>query len=514
MDWVNIVIQGVLIGGLYAMFAAGLALIFGVMRLVNIAHGDLIVLAAYIALITSDTLELNPLVAIIVVVPIMAAIGYGLQRALLNRTLGEDVLPPLLVTFGLSVIIQNALLELFTADSRRLNAGAIEVASFPLTEGVWIGVLPLLQFVVAIAVIGALQLLFYRTALGRAFRATSDDQSVAQLMGLDNRHIFALAMALSLAVIAVAGVFLAVRTNFDPAIGPARLIFGFEAVIIGGLGSLWGTLAGGIILGVSQALGAQINPGWQLLAGHLAFLLILAVRPYWGGRDDLRLLAEIYAYVALASMWNLLAGYAGLVSVGQQAYVGLGAYLLFALAILGGIPPLWAIPLAGVLSAGVALPVAALIFRLRGHYFAIGTWIVAEVFRLLASQVSVLGGGSGLSLPAGIVTSIAGTRDMREFLIYWVALALAVAILVLIVLLLRSRYGLALKAIRDNELAAESNGVDVTRTKLVVYVITAFGSAMVGALIFLQQLRISPDAASSVNDWTAFVIFITVIGGI
>jgi branched-chain amino acid transport system permease protein len=278
MEWVNIIIQGVLIGGLYAMFAAGLALIFGVMRLVNIAHGDLIVLAAYVALMTTDMLGLNPLLAIIIVAPIMAAIGYALQRALLNRTLGDDVLPPLLVTFGLSVIIQNALLELFTADSRRLKAGAIEVESFQVA-GVWIGVLPLLQFVVAVAVIGALQLLFYRTAVGRAFRATSDDQSVAQLMGLDNRHIFALAMALSLAVIAVAGVFLAVRTNFDPAIGPARLIFGFEAVIIGGLGSMWGTLAGGIILGVSQAIGAQIDPGWQLLAGHLAFLLILAVRP-------------------------------------------------------------------------------------------------------------------------------------------------------------------------------------------------------------------------------------------
>jgi branched-chain amino acid transport system permease protein len=279
MEWVNIVIQGVLIGGLYAMFAAGLALIFGVMRLVNIAHGDLIVLAAYIALMTTDTLGINPLLAIVIVAPIMAAIGYGLQRALLNRTLGDDLLPPLLVTFGLSVIIQNALLELFTADSRRLRASEIEVASFPLVEGVWIGVLPLLQFAVAVAVIGVLQLLFYRTAFGRAFRATSDDQSVAQLMGLDNRHVFALAMALSLAVIAVAGVFIAIRTNFDPAIGPARLIFGFEAVIIGGLGSMWGTLAGGIILGVAQAIGAQINPGWQLLAGHLAFLFILALRP-------------------------------------------------------------------------------------------------------------------------------------------------------------------------------------------------------------------------------------------
>ena len=162
----------------------------------------------------------------------------------------------------------------------------------------------------------------------------------------------------------------------------------------------------------------------------------------------------------------------------------------------------------------MALPVAALMFRLRGHYFAIGTWIIAEVFRLLASQVSVLGGGSGSSLPAGIVTSIAASRQAREFLIYWVALALVVAVLGLILLLLRSRYGLALKAIRDNELAARSNGVDVLRIKLVVYILTAFGTGMVGALIFLQKLRISPDAAFSVNDWTAFVIFITVIGGI
>jgi len=279
MEWINVIIQGVLIGGLYAMFAAGLALIFGVMRLVNIAHGDLIVLAAYLALVAAETLVLNPLTAIAIVAPVMAAIGYLLQRGLLNRTPGDDLLPPLLVTFGLSIIIQNGLLELFTADSRRLNAGAIEVASFQLFAGVWIGVLPLVQFIAAIAVIGALQVLFYRTALGRAFRATADDPSVAQLMGLDNRHVFALAMAVSLAVIAVAGILIAIRTNFDPAIGPARLIFGFEAVIIGGLGSMWGTLAGGIILGVSQAIGAHIDPGWQQLAGHLAFLAILAVRP-------------------------------------------------------------------------------------------------------------------------------------------------------------------------------------------------------------------------------------------
>ena len=240
----------------------------------------------------------------------------------------------------------------------------------------------------------------------------------------------------------------------------------------------------------------------------------LAAAPWWADRANLRLLAEIYAYVALASLWNLLAGYAGLVSVGQQAYVGLGAYVLFGLAMLAGVHPLAAIPLAGIAAAIIAVPVAALIFRLRGHYFAIGTWVVAEVFRLLAAQTSALDGGSGTSLPAAIIISIAESRTMREFVIYWIALAQVAVILFAIVWLLRSRYGLALTAIRDNELGARSNGIDVARIKYAVYVAVAFGTAMVGALIFLQKIRISPDTAFSVNDWTAFVIFITVIGGI
>jgi branched-chain amino acid transport system permease protein len=243
-------------------------------------------------------------------------------------------------------------------------------------------------------------------------------------------------------------------------------------------------------------------------------LVVLAVAPYWSDRQMLRLLAEIYAFVALASLWNLLAGYAGLVSVGQQAFVGLGGYVLFALAILLGVHPIAAILIAGPIGALVAIPVAALIFRLRGAYFAIGTWVVAEVFRLLASQVSVLGGGSGISLPAAVVVAMAPSRQMREFEIYWLALTLTVIVLGAIVILLRSRHGLALTAIRDNELVAQSNGIDVWRIKFIVYVLTAFGTAMIGALIFLQKLRISPDTAFSVNDWTAFVIFITVIGGI
>ncbi|MGI9509196.1 MAG: branched-chain amino acid ABC transporter permease [Geminicoccaceae bacterium] len=278
MEWLNALVQGTLLGDLYALFAAGLSLIFGVMRLVNIAHDDLIVLAAYLGLTTSIVLGLHPALALIIVVPLMALIGYVLQRGVLNQTLGDDILPPLLVTFGLSVIIQNALLEGYSADPQKMNAGALETASVSL-GGLSVGVLPLLTFVVAVLIIAALQWIFYRTALGRAFRAVSDNQDIAELMGLNRRHIFGLAMALSLAVTAVAGILLGIRTSFDPSIGGGRLIFGFEAVIIGGLGNLWGTLAGGVILGVAQTIGAKIDPGWQLLAGHIAFLLILAVKP-------------------------------------------------------------------------------------------------------------------------------------------------------------------------------------------------------------------------------------------
>ena len=279
MDWINSIIQGILVGGLYALFAAGLSLIFGVMRLVNIAHGDLIILSAFLGLTISTSLNLHPFISLIVVIPIMAIFGYVLQRGILNKTLGNDILPPLLVTFGLSVIIQNSLLEIYTADPQKMNAGVIEVASLSLPGGLSIGWYPLIMFVISILIIGILQFVFYKTALGRAFRATSDNQEIAQLMGLSKNHIFGLAMAISMIVVTIAGIFLGVRTSFDPAAGPSRLIFGFEAVIIGGLGNLWGTLIGGIILGVSQNIGAKINPGWQILAGHIAFIIVLAFRP-------------------------------------------------------------------------------------------------------------------------------------------------------------------------------------------------------------------------------------------
>ena len=250
-----------------------------------------------------------------------------------------------------------------------------------------------------------------------------------------------------------------------------------------------------------------------MLVAALA-LAMLVLAPWWAGRADMRLMGEIYLYLSLACLWNLMAGYAGLVSVGQQAYVGFGGYMLFALTVFGGLHPIAAIAAAGGLAAAVSVPVATLIFRLKGAYFAIGTWVVAEVFRLSFAQVTALGGGSGSSLPVGIVRSLSSSRSGREALSYWLALGAAVVVIGTIYLFLRSRRGLALTAIRDSEAAASGLGIDIWRTKLEVYVVTSALTAIVGGLIFLQKLRISPDAAFSVNDWTAFVIFIVVIGGI
>ena len=270
--------QGLLLGGLYALFAAGLSLVFGIMRLVNLAHGDLIILAAYLILTVVTVTGLHPFLAVLLAAPVMFGLGWLLQTHLLNRVLGTDILPPLLVTFGLSVVIQNGLLSGFTADSQKLTAGAIEAQSVDLGI-VTLGVMPLLTFASAVAVIFALNQLFYRTALGRAFRATSDDAVTAQLMGIRPQRIFATATGLALVVATIAALYLGTRANFDPSIGPARLLYAFEAVIIGGLGSLWGTLAGGIVIGMAQAIGASINPEWQILSGHIAFVIVLLLKP-------------------------------------------------------------------------------------------------------------------------------------------------------------------------------------------------------------------------------------------
>lgn len=278
MIWVDTIVQGILLGGLYALFAAGLSLVFGIMRLVNLAHGDLIVMGAYLILVLVTLLGLPPFLALVIAMPLMFALGWVLQKFLLNRTLGDDILPPLLVTFGLSIVLQNALLEGFSADSQRLPPDALTTASIavgPLN----LGVMPLLTFASAVLVIIALNQLFYRTSLGRAFRATSDDSVTASLMGIKPANVFATATGIALVIVAIAALYLGLRANFDPNIGPARLIYAFEAVIIGGLGSLWGTLLGGVIIGVAQTVGAALNPEWQILAGHLAFLAVLLVRP-------------------------------------------------------------------------------------------------------------------------------------------------------------------------------------------------------------------------------------------
>jgi len=279
LAWIDTIVQGVLLGGLYALFAMGLSLMFGVMRLVNIAHGDFILLAAFGGVALVSGLGVSPGVALLLLIPIAFGFGYGLQRGVLNFALGRDILPPLLITFGLSIVIQNALLEIFSADTRSIQAGALVTASLHIGEGLAVGWLPLSIFATAIAVAFGLQWLFGATRLGRAFRAAADDSDAAQLMGVDNRHVYALATAIAMVVVAIAGVFQGIRTAIAPTDGPALLLYAFEAVVIGGLGSFWGTFAGGVILGVAQAIGFRIDPGWGILVGHFAFLAVLLLKP-------------------------------------------------------------------------------------------------------------------------------------------------------------------------------------------------------------------------------------------
>ena len=279
MAALDTLLQGILLGALYALFAAGLSLAFGVMRLVNIAHGDLIVLSSFLSLSLTQATGLHPLASLAVVIPAMAALGYLLQRGLLDRVLSGDPLPPLLVTFGVSVVIQNGLLEIYSADTRRLAAGRLASASLRLPGGLAVGWLPLLILACAVAVLLLLHVVIFSTSLGRAFRAASDDPEVVQAMGVSRGHVNGLALAISMAVVALSGVLLGISTTFDPSIGPSRLLFAFEAVIIGGMGSLWGTLAGGMILGVAQAAGFRASPGYGILVGHAVFLLVLVARP-------------------------------------------------------------------------------------------------------------------------------------------------------------------------------------------------------------------------------------------
>ncbi|HVZ54581.1 MAG TPA: branched-chain amino acid ABC transporter permease [Pseudolabrys sp.] len=275
----NQIIQGILLGGLYALFAVGLSLSVGIMRFVNIAHGDLIVLVSFVLLSLTSKLGLPLVLATAIVLPITFGGGYLLQRLLLQRVLGQSVLAIVLVTFGLSVIVQNALQGTYGADTRLIPGGDIVTATIHLGGGINIGVLPLTIFMSAVALVFALDRLLYRTRLGARIRAVSDNVASANLVGLKSAHIYAVAMGIVGVTMGISAAFMAVSTNFDPTSGPSRLLVAFEAVVLGGLGSLWGTLAGGIIVGVAQSIGAQFDAGWQLLAGHLVFLAVFLLRP-------------------------------------------------------------------------------------------------------------------------------------------------------------------------------------------------------------------------------------------
>jgi len=277
--WTNQILQGILLGGLYALFAVGLSLSVGVMRFVNIAHGDLIVLMSFLLLSLTRGLGLPTLVAVAIVIPISFAGGYVLQRLLLQRVLGKDVLSIILVTFGLSIIIQNGLQGVYGADTVKVPGGAIETATIPISAGINIGVLPLTIFVSAALLIWALDLLLYRSRIGARIRAVSDSVETADLVGLPSARIYAIAMAIVGGTMAISAGFMAIWTNFDPTSGSSRLLIAFEAVVLGGLGNLWGTLAGGIIIGVAQSVGSQFDAAWQVLAGHIVFLAIFLARP-------------------------------------------------------------------------------------------------------------------------------------------------------------------------------------------------------------------------------------------
>jgi branched-chain amino acid transport system permease protein len=277
--WINQILQGILLGGLYTLFATGLSLSAGVMRFVNIAHGDFIVLTSFILLVLVTSLGINPAIATIIVLPIAFVFGFGLQRFLLQRVVGENVLLVILVTFGLSIIIQNGLLEGFGADPQKISGGSLETATIALGDGINMGVFQVITFVAAVAMVAVLDLILYRSGIGAKIRAVSDDVVAADLIGLSSARIYAIAMGISFVTIGIAAGFMSIWTDFDPASGGARLLIAFEAIVLGGLGSLWGSLAGGIVLGIAQSVGAQFDIAWQMLAGHIVFLIVLAVRP-------------------------------------------------------------------------------------------------------------------------------------------------------------------------------------------------------------------------------------------
>ena len=607
MVWVNDIIQGILIGGLYALFACGLSLMFGVMKVINLAHGDLAVIGGYIAVGVITVTHIPVLWSFVIVVPLMAVLGYVLQRTVIQAALDRSILTTLLVTFGLSVVIENGLLQFASANSHSLGVdNAIITGSFSIGSQITIAYLLLLIFAVAVVVLTSLQYFLSRSRYGRLIRAVADDREAAQLSGIDYRHVFGIAAAIAFATVALAGIAYGMYSQFSPTTGTDTiLLFAFAAVVIGGLGSLWGTLLGGVVLGVSQAIGAQISGSDEFLAGYIVFLAVLVLRPQgliarrstgmsepkgtlppglpprakgraaawteerqrrgkaagqerpeasgetltavaqttarsaekyrvtrsrrnvaWTGLGALvvvvvlalfpylvgagteTILVQAFIILTLASMWNLLAGYAGLVSVGQQAFVGLGAYFVLFLNI-HNISMFTALPIAAVGCGVAALPMWWLVSRLRSGYFAIATWVLATTILLIIEKFPSIGGGTGLSLPHTPSLSTA----VLEAYTYWIGLAVTVLALLAVYLVLRSRLGLVLTAIRDDEVAARSSGARVGLARMLVFVVAGIGCGAAGALLADSQLIVQPSAVFSVQ-WTAEMAFAVIIGGL
>jgi branched-chain amino acid transport system permease protein len=629
MIWVTQLINGVLLGGYYALLACGLSFMFGVMRIINLAHGDFAIVAACLVFLVADSIGIPPFVALIGVIPLMAGLGWLLQRGMLERSIRAGVLVPLLTTFGLAIVIENGLFEWLGADTRSLAPyiGDLAYDSWAITGHIYIGSLAALMFVVAVLLLGGLKLFLTATSLGRAIRATSADADTAELVGINARSVYAIAAAIAVALAGLAGVFLAMRETFTPYSGPTLLIFAFEAVVIGGIGSLSGTLVGGIVLGVAQTFGAQINPQGFLITGHVVFLavlagrlalaelrarghahgifaalagglsfaelsrqvtlpvqlfsvvrnpvittrlvwrrarsvhtgltkqlcllvrrargvivssisrptgkggfdynverwtrtsarstivagallVVLAVGPFAFSANIVDSLTNLFIYLILAVMWNALAGYAGLVSVGQQAFIGLGAYFAIQLSYHG--VPVYPALLLGALIAGLlSLPISLLVLRLRGGEFAIAMWVVAELAHLLIILDPLINGETGVSLLA----LNAFAPDARRAYNYWIALATMVVLLALVFALLRGRFGASLQAIRDDEDAAKSVGVRVLAGKRIIFFLAAFGCALAGTFWLATLVSFQPRTYFGIQ-WTAYMIFMVLAGGL
>ena len=555
----GILVNGLLLGSLYGLFGLGLAFAFGVMRVVNVAHGEFIVLAAYMGLTIAHFLPLGPAPLVLLVAAIAFVLGYALQASLLNRLMSADPLPVLLVTYGLSIILRNLMVEVFGADPRSLDVGALKVAGVDLF-GIRMGVLPLILAATSVALFVLLEVGLRTTRFGRVLRATADDAATVRLFGVNHRRVFSVAMGIAVALSAVAGSLLSMRTGFTPFAGVDRLLISFEVVIVGGIGSFWGTLVGGLLLGVAQLIGLRIAPQSGLLFAHLVFFAVLMFLPSgiagWRKRGappaanrvaaksvgveeprrldgrsllatgvavlvalasapalldagDLRLMIEALSVLTMAQMWNLLAGYAGRMSMGHQAFVGLGAYATFLFSNTSGFSPYWSLLVAPIVCAIAAAALAPFLFRLRDAYFAIGMWVFAEALAIVVGLVPQLGRQYGLNLER--------LHDVDPTLItpilYGLAAGLALASTAGVYLLLKSRVGLALVAVRENERTAAATGIDVWRYQAIAFVISAAGVGLAGAIFFTSEFHVVPQSTFD-PGWTAEMLFICLIGGV